>query len=82
MPMRGGWQMLTEREVRELYHSCIDAYVEDLLLDVRRWSIRRLTHAGLFMLGQVLEVTPEGTDEEISRRVAMYKRRCEDGAAV
>ena len=72
--------MMTEREVRGMYNARMDEYVGDLLLDVRRWGIRRITCADLFALGKVLEISSEGTDEEIARRLARYGRRSGHGA--
>ena len=63
--------MLKDKEVRKMYKGKLNEAVERMEEDVTLWRLRRymLAFNKLYALGEVLEISQEGTDEALAEQL-------------
>ena len=66
--------MLTEKEVRRIYQGELAEVANRIIEDVQLWKLRRYMckFERLYMMGDVLEISREGTDDALAELLERY----------
>lgn len=72
--------MLKEKEVRKMYQGKLNEAVKRMSEDVTLWRLRQYlpTFDKLYALGEVLEISREGTEEALAEQLMQHweEMRC------
>ena len=76
--------MLTEKEVRRIYQGELAEVANRIIEDVQLWRLRRYMYKfeRLYVMGEVLEISREGTDDALAERIGRHKEQMQHESSV
>lgn len=76
--------MLTEKEVRRIYQGELAEVANRIIEDVQLWRLRRYMYKfeRLYVMGEVLEISREGTDDALAERIERHIEQMQHESSV